>query len=128
MLLLWAYFRGETMKDLKIKDGDLVLNNGDIGMVSDKELLVQKVELLLATMQGEWFLDEEEGINRELIFVKENNLDEDMLQDAVYQVLMQVDEKFELDEFSADYVNRNLTINFKAHNDTDEIEINYEGG
>ena len=116
------------MKDLKIKDGDLVLNNGDIGMVSDKELLVQKVELLLATMQGEWFLDEEEGINRELIFVKENNLDEDMLQDAVYQVLMQVDETFELDEFSADYVNRNLTINFKAHNDTDEIEINYEGG
>ena len=116
------------MKDLKIKDGDLVLNNGDIGMVSDKELLVQKVELLLATMQGEWFLDEEEGINRELIFVKENNLDEDMLQDAVYQVLMQVDETFEIDEFNANYVDRILIINFKAHNETDEIEIDYEGG
>ena len=116
------------MKDLMIKDGDLVLSNGDIGMVSDKALLAQKVELLLSTMQGEWFLNEEEGINRELIFVKENRLDEDMLQDAVYQVLMQVDDTFEMDEFNASYVDRNLTINFKAHNDTDEIEINYEGG
>lgn len=114
------------MKDIRIKDGDIVIENNDIVLVQDSGLLAQKVELLLATMKGEWFLNEDEGINRELIFVKENNLDEEMLQDAVYDVLMQIDETFEIDEFEVDYSNRNLMIRFVAHTNQETIEIKTE--
>lgn len=111
------------MRDLKIKDGDLVVSENDLNLVEGSKLLEQKVQLLLGTMQGEWFLDEEEGVDQNLLFAK--NPDEDMLQDAIYQVLRQLDDSFEIDDFTINRDERTLKIDFTAHTENgDKVVIN----
>lgn len=58
------------MKGFALKDGDVVIQNNEIQMVSGAELTQQTIETVIATQKNEWFLNDNEGINHENIFGK----------------------------------------------------------
>ena len=76
------------MKDLKIVNGDVVIGNHDVQLVSGKELTMQKIQLILGTNQGEWLLDENEGINFRVILTKHPSEEEllSTLQESLKQI------------------------------------------
>lgn len=53
------------MRTLQVTAGDLVISNGDFAMISDNEELAQSVRMNIEAAKGEWFLDEEYGMDRE---------------------------------------------------------------
>ena len=50
------------MKGFELSNGDVVIENGEIQMVSGAELTRQTVETVLGTNKGEWFFNADEGI------------------------------------------------------------------
>lgn len=93
------------MKDLLLSNGDLVLQSGDLALAEGDIQLCQKVRQVMGTNQGEWELDEDEGIPfRELLGKK---LDEDRAEDAVRSALSQVDETLELNDLTLDVSGEN---------------------
>lgn len=70
------------MKDLKLKDGDLVFEKGDLVMVEGAEELRQTVYIGMQTNQGEWFLNPEVGI-RHAAFVGKKTNDEEMRAEII---------------------------------------------
>jgi hypothetical protein len=114
------------MKDLRVNaSGDLILSGNDLQLVSGKELTAQKCRLVLSTNKGEWLLDPEEGINFKAILVKNPN--KDAIIDAVRDGLRQIDETFEITEYTFEVIKRHLILTFKAKNDSGE-EINLAVG
>lgn len=100
--------------------GDVVIKNGDIEMIDGNELLRQTVEKVMSTNNGEWFLNEDEGINYHVILTK--SPDEDAVRAEIVDALLQVDETFILQSFSMKRVERTLKIKFSATNDDgDEV-------
>lgn len=56
-------------------DGDLVVRNGDLALATDQIGIKQSIDIRLAFVRGEWFLDLEIGIPYyEAIFVKAPSL------------------------------------------------------
>lgn len=51
------------MKGFALKNGDLLIENGDIQIVTGAELTRQTVEMVLSTQKGEWTLNINEGID-----------------------------------------------------------------
>lgn len=98
--------------------GDIIIENNDIKLISGKELIAQKVRQILKTNLGEWWLNENEGIDFQAIFCK--NPDNAIIEDNIKSGLMQVDSTFELTSFDCQYENRKLTINFTAVNENGE--------
>lgn len=97
-------------------DGDVVINNNDIQLVENEELIRQKVRNVLSTNKGEWFLNEDEGINFDNLLGKNNP--EELVRAEIEQGIQQVDENFAITEFEmyADKNSRKLTVNFTATN------------
>ena len=106
-------------------DGDVVIADGQIQIVSDKELIVQKVKQLIETNLGEWEYDEREGIDRYAILAK-NPLPE-QVEENILSALQQVDVTFRITSFSCekDKESRHLSISFTAINDSD-VEISLD--
>lgn len=107
--------------------GDIVIKNGDIQLIHDRELTAQTVKCVLQTNTGEWFLDKDEGIDVRSITVKNPN--EDLIMDNIKLGLIQVDETFEISEFEFHVgKDRKATINFTAGTDDgEEVEIEIGG-
>lgn len=102
--------------------GDIVIENGEIAMVSDNGLIEQTVKQVLRTNLGEWWLNEDEGIDFYCILSKNPDFDE--IRDNVNLALRQVDETFSITDFNCSIdKNRKLTITFTAENDSEEINI-----
>ena len=56
------------MKSFKVdKNGDLIIENGDLVMIDGKEEIRQSIERILTTNVGEWFLDMEFGLDYQAI-------------------------------------------------------------
>lgn len=51
------------MKGFALKDNDILIMNNEIQLVDGSDLLAQTVQTVLNTNKGEWFLNEDEGIN-----------------------------------------------------------------
>ena len=51
------------MKDIEIKNNDLLFENGDLVLVSGEERIVQQVKVGLKILKGDWFLDYRKGID-----------------------------------------------------------------
>lgn len=49
------------MKDIALKDGHLVLENGDLKLVDGIERVAQQVVVGLKILKGDWFLDYRAG-------------------------------------------------------------------
>lgn len=101
------------MKSFSTSKGDVVVDK-DIVMVSDDELLRQKVERVLGTNQGEWEFDEEEGIDFQTILQK--NPSEDEISGMIQEALTRIDETIVISEFSMKVDGRSARIEFLAVN------------
>ena len=100
--------------------GDVVMESGDISMIDGNNLLRQTVEKVIGTNNGEWFLNEDEGIDFRVILTK--SPDRDAVRDEIADALLQVDTTFILQSFSMEIVERTLKIKFSAVNgDGEEI-------
>jgi hypothetical protein len=77
------------MKSLLLdENGDLVFQNGDFVWVEGDEELAQQVHITLKTVKEEWFLDMDEGLDREPIFAK--ILKENEARDSIIEAIGQV--------------------------------------
>lgn len=107
------------------ENGELIIKDGKIQIVEDKELTAQKIKQVLRTHIGEWKYDPEEGIDRYVMFTKKPNYD--LVEDNVKSGLLQVDESLRITRFAcSEKKNRELVINFSAtddRNETYEIEL-----
>lgn len=110
------------MKDLKIVNGDVVISNHDVQLVYDKELTMQKIQLILGTNQGEWLLDENEGINFRVILTKHPS--EGEILSTLREGLKQVDDSFIITDYDFTTVNRKMFIKLAIQGDNgDEYAI-----
>ncbi len=110
------------MNGFRVRNGDIVIESGDIEMVTGSELTRQTVESILNTNKGEWFLDIDEGINFDNILGKPKS--DEIKRNEVLDGLTQVDETFRLDTFATETKDRNQTITFTAHNEDGEtVEV-----
>ena len=102
------------MKDLKISNGDLVFEKGDLAIVECEEELRQTVYIGMQTNQGEWFLNPEVGI-RHAAFVGKKPNDEEMRAEIIRGVMQ--DERIQSVEdirIERDTRSRGLTATFRA--------------
>lgn len=83
------------MKDFLLDEhGDVVFKRQDIVWVSSTELLIQKIQQVLRTNKGEWWLDEEEGIPvRELV---KKNPNPEKIRDYIRKAIGQIDPNIRL--------------------------------
>ncbi len=111
------------MKSFAIDDtGDLIIENHEIKMVEGDELIRQKVQEVINTNKGEWFMDWEQGVDFSNILGK--GVTEEMVQAEIEDGLQQVDENLMLSEFSMTVKERKLFVKFKAVNESGDTEIN----
>lgn len=60
---------------LDAKSHDLVINNGNLILIDNKERIIQQSKIRLLRWRGEWFLDSRDGIPYiERVLVKKPNL------------------------------------------------------
>lgn len=103
------------MKTFKLDiNGDVVITDNKIELVEGIELIVQTLRQVLSTNLGEWFGDEEEGIDFYAILTKNPNyaLVQDTINTAVQKVADGLGVELETDEFVFETLNRNLYITF----------------
>lgn len=106
------------MKSFSTDNGDVVVTN-TIEMVSDGELLRQKVQRVLSTNKGEWAYDPEEGIEFPLILRK--NPEEGAIKRTIEEALLRIDSTFTITSFSLSVSKtREATISFSAVNSNGE--------
>ncbi len=102
------------MKDIKIVDGDIVFEKGDLAIVEGKDELRQTVYIGLQTNRGEWFLNPEIGI-RHAAFVGKKPNDEEMRAEIIRGAMQ--DERIQSVEdirIERDLKNRKLIASFRA--------------
>ena len=99
-------------------NGDLLIENGKISIVTDDELLRQKVWTVLHTNLEEWFFDWEQGIDFDNLLGKD--VGEELARYEIERGLVQVDATFSVTEFSytVDAPARKATITFKAQTES----------
>ncbi|WP_405381214.1 hypothetical protein [Phascolarctobacterium sp.] len=103
------------MKTFKLdQNGDVVIKDNKIEYVEGVEIIAQTVRQVLGTNLGEWFNDEEEGIDRYVILTKNPNYDliQDTINTAVQQVADSLNVKLETDDFTFDLKGREITVTF----------------
>lgn len=64
-----------NVRDIRMKNGHLVITAGRLQLVSDLEAIAQAIELRCSFIRGEWFLDTAAGVPfYETVFQKNPNL------------------------------------------------------
>lgn len=102
------------------RNGDVVIEESKIKMVSDTDLIIQTVRHVLKTNLGEWWMNEKEGIDFRSLLCKNPNYDR--IEDNILLGLRQVDDSFRIIKFEHSLnIERKLTIKFTAENDSGEI-------
>lgn len=95
------------------ENGDVLIENNQISIVTGNELLRQKVLTVLKTNLREWFFDWEQGVDFENLLGK--NANEELARYEIERGLRQVDSTFTLTEFAYSVNDeRRATITFAA--------------
>lgn len=105
-----------------LKSGNTISPSGNqIQMVEGNELIAQKILIALGTNKGEWFWNEELGIDFDMVIGK--GIAEEMIQSQIEQGIRQVDESMFLSDFTVDFDNkhRTATVNFTVENNGGKI-------
>ena len=94
--------------------GDVLIENGEISIITGDSLLQQKVWLILRTNLKEWFFDWGQGINMSNLIGKKTNAD--LVRYEIERGLAQVDSSFSITEFAytEDRVARTAKVTFRA--------------
>ena len=103
------------MKTFKLDhSGDVVITNNQIELVEGVELIAQTLRQVIGTNLGEWFGDEEEGVDFQVILTKNPNYDliRDTINTAVNKVADSLNVAIETDNFTFEAYERNLDISF----------------
>ena len=113
-----------TIKGLALDEqGDVVIQKQKIVMIEDKALKLQTIRTTLNTNKGEWFMNTDEGINFQNIFVK--NPDYDVIKSEIADGLVQVDENLMLKSFKYELdKERRLKLDFEATDGSEDIIYN----
>ena len=108
-------------------NGDVLIESGKISMTSGTDLTAQTLQTVAGTNKGEWFLNEDEGIDFDSVIGK--GITEDMQMAEMSDACKQVDENLQLTEFhrELDKKTRAATLYFTAVNQSGE-EIRVERG
>ena len=72
------------IKGFAIKDGDLLIESGNIQMAHGTELTKQTIKTVLGTQKGEWFLNWEEGIDHNTLLGKKRYASQNSAIDNQY--------------------------------------------
>ena len=111
------------MKSFAVNDAhDIVIENGIVQLVEGSELKRQSAECTLNTKKGEWFFNEELGINFNLLLGKKSELDSETIRSVLMDGLLQVDESFVIHQILTNYDKhkRKLTVGFTATTENGE--------
>lgn len=102
------------------ENGDVLIENNTISIVTGDELLRQKVWTVLRTNLKEWFFDWSQGIDFNNLLGK--NVGEELARYEVERGLHQVDSTFTVSEFSyeMDAAARTAKVTFKAQTENGE--------
>lgn len=92
------------------KRGDVVIAENDIVLTADLELKMQKIHQVLSTNQGEWWLDEQEGIPMQKVLKKNPNLG--LIRDYIKKAILQVDSELQLESCEFRTEGRTLLVDF----------------
>lgn len=110
------------MNGFKLDDkGDVVITDGLISMTSDTDFLCQTIRQVLRTNLGEWWLNEDEGIDFGCILTKNPNYEQ--IEDNIKSGLRQVDEELELVSIDYEMNERKLEIHCVIQKEDTKIEI-----
>lgn len=117
--LLW----GDILKNFSLNSKhDVDITNGVVQLADGAELKRQTVECTLNTKKGEWFLNDDLGIDFDVIFVRQQDINEDLIRDTIMDGLSQVDNTFAINNFKTNFnkSTRKLKVDFDAINDDGE--------
>lgn len=95
---------------------DVEIRNGVIQLTEGAELTRQTAETTVNTKMGEWFLNDELGVDFTALLGKDALKNEDAIRNAILEGLQQVDSTFQIDTFDMEYNNkiRKLTVKLTA--------------
>ena len=102
--------------DLKIDTtGDLVIENGDVVLVSGLAAIGQHVAMRLRSFKGEWFLDQGAGVPY-FQEVLQKGTPPSRIRALIRQTILETEGIASVDELELDYdgATRSLTVAFKA--------------
>lgn len=114
------------MRTLAMQDGDLVLEQGALKTLEGDEELAQAVSHCLSTAKGEWYLDEDYGLERDAILGKV--LDENEATDAIIEAVTQDGriDRVQGITYSVNKATRTLSVGMtllKTDGETLEVEV-----
>lgn len=102
--------------------GNMITDRGkQIQLAKDNEIIAQKILIRLGTVKGEWFWDNEFGIDFDYIIGK--NITEDMIKSQIQLGINQVDSSFYLSDFKVEIDKRKRTsvIDFTVSSNGEKI-------
>ncbi|RPK29876.1 DUF2634 domain-containing protein [Paenibacillus xylanexedens] len=114
------------MQSLKLIDGDIQFENGDLLLVDGTEEVVQCCAITLGTRTGEWFLNPEVGIDFDMFLGKDFH--EEAARDELIRALL-TDERIESVEdvtFEVNRQERTMSVSFVAIGTNGEV-VEQEG-
>lgn len=114
-----------TTKDLKIDtDGNLVIEDGDLVLIEDQEVVAQSLRILFQTVQGEWFLNTDAGIDY-LGIVFRKGAQQSEIEAHLRSKILGIPHVQEIEKFTAevDKSSRSLTIEFSVTTDISEDPV-----
>ncbi|AHF77888.1 Phage protein [Sodalis praecaptivus] len=112
------FIAGMTMIDIKITDGKIVFQSGDLQYVDGAERVRQQIEFRLSLFRGEWFLDADFGTPYfQSILGKHLTINGAI--NALRAEILAIDGVTGLKDFTwdLDRKNRLLTVEFEAQTD-----------
>lgn len=111
------------MKSFSLNENhDIDIKNNEIQLTEGSELTRQTAECTLNTKAGEWFLNDELGIEFNSILGK-GVPDDEIIKNVILDGLRQVDETFRIDKLDTAYDSntRKLTVNFTASTENGRV-------
>jgi hypothetical protein len=99
--------------------GDFILENGSFVLLEGDEQLAQEVRMSVQTAKGEYFLDLDEGLDREPLFAKD--FDENNGRNSIIESLMNTSEVLAVENISFAKVNRVLLVDISLSKDDGTI-------
>jgi hypothetical protein len=102
------------LKSFKLVDGDIVIENGELLMVSDDDELIQQIKEVVSINLNEWFLNLDHGIDFSIYFQKPMN--QELIQTSIIEKIQELEQitTVEITSFEYDERTRKPNISFVA--------------
>lgn len=120
--LFYVFCEVNNLKGFKLDEkGDIVFENGNIALIEDNELKAQTLRTTMGTNKGEWFLNEDEGVDFGFLIGK--GITDEMRLAQCADACRQVDEKLYISDYHSevDKQTRASVLYFTARDDIDTV-------